>query len=50
MDQPLGPELVTKLAVVLVRHDTNSYQSYTTELSHIPDLPSLPFLNPPLAA
>ena len=43
-DQPLGPELVNELAVVLVRHDLNSYQAYTTEVSRIPDLPNLPFL------
>jgi hypothetical protein len=38
-NQPLGPELVKQWAVVLVRHETNSYQAYTTEVSRIPDLP-----------
>ena len=49
-DRVLEPELINELAVVLVRHDTNSYQAYTTALSYIPDLPRLPFLQPATAA
>jgi radical SAM superfamily enzyme YgiQ (UPF0313 family) len=41
---PLEPELVKECAVVLARVDTNSYRSYTTDMSRIADLPVHPFL------
>lgn len=43
-DQPLTASLVQNSAVVLVRHEPNSYRAYTTDPSHLPDLPTHPFL------
>jgi radical SAM superfamily enzyme YgiQ (UPF0313 family) len=37
-DQPVTPALVKESAVVLVRHEMDSFRAYTTEVSHIPDL------------
>jgi radical SAM superfamily enzyme YgiQ (UPF0313 family) len=42
--KPLQPELVKECAVLLARVDTNSYRAYTTDMSHIGDLPIHPFL------
>jgi radical SAM superfamily enzyme YgiQ (UPF0313 family) len=43
-DQPLGPELMNKGAVVMVRHEPNSYRAYSTDLAHLSDLPNHPLL------
>ncbi|HEV7921972.1 MAG TPA: radical SAM protein [Thermoanaerobaculia bacterium] len=43
-DQPLTPALVRASAVVLVSHESNSYRAYTTDVAHLPDLASHPFL------
>lgn len=37
-NQPLTAELVKEWAIVLVRHELNSYRAYTTEVSRIPEL------------
>jgi radical SAM superfamily enzyme YgiQ (UPF0313 family) len=37
-DQSLLPALVEESAVVLVRHKTNSYGAYTTDVSHLAEL------------
>jgi radical SAM superfamily enzyme YgiQ (UPF0313 family) len=43
-DQSLKPELVNEWAVVLVRHEANSYQAFTTDVSRIAELSLHPLL------
>jgi radical SAM superfamily enzyme YgiQ (UPF0313 family) len=43
-DQPLTPSLVEESAVVLVRHESDAYRAYTTDVTHIADLANHPFL------
>jgi hypothetical protein len=43
-DQPLTPALVQDSAVVLVRHEMNSYRAYATDVSQLADLANHPFL------
>jgi radical SAM superfamily enzyme YgiQ (UPF0313 family) len=43
-DQPLTPAMVDELAVVMVRHDANSYRSYTTDISYLAELAQHPWL------
>jgi hypothetical protein len=43
-DEPLTPELLNESAVVLVRAERNSYRAFTTDVSHLVDLPNHPAL------
>jgi len=43
-NEPLTEELVKQSAVVLVRHDLNSYRAYTTDISRIGELAQHPLL------
>jgi len=43
-DQPITPALVEESAVVLVRHELDSFRAYTTDVSHIADLARHPFV------
>jgi hypothetical protein len=43
-DQPVTPTLVEESAVVLVRHELDSFRAYTTDVAHIADLANHPFL------
>jgi radical SAM superfamily enzyme YgiQ (UPF0313 family) len=43
-NQPLCPTLIEESAVVLIRQNLDSYQAYTTEVSHLPELTHHPLL------
>jgi len=43
-DQPLTGDLLQESAVVLVRDEVNSYRAFSTDVSHLVDLPGHPYL------